>query len=129
MQNVIRILSICIGLVWLINGLVCKVLGLVPRHEQIVARIIGGDYSHGITVAIGLGEIFLAIWFWTGILSRFNAILQIVLVAAMNVLEFFIAPDLLLWGPFNAFYASVFIGIVYLYEFQLKKIGGRFVPK
>ncbi len=29
-------LSILIAAVWLVNGLVCKVLNLVPRHEQIV---------------------------------------------------------------------------------------------
>lgn len=29
-----------IALVWLVNGLWCKVLGHVPRHEAIVARVL-----------------------------------------------------------------------------------------
>jgi hypothetical protein len=36
-----RVLLVAIALVWLANGLLCKVLGLVPRHEAIVARILG----------------------------------------------------------------------------------------
>ena len=35
------IVRLAIALVWLGNGLVAKVLGLVPRHEEIVAQILG----------------------------------------------------------------------------------------
>jgi len=39
----------------------------------------------------------------------------------MNSLEFILAPDLLLWGRFNALFAFLFIlGIVYN-EFYLRK--------
>jgi hypothetical protein len=48
------ILTIAISLVWLINGLFCKVLNMVPRHQEIVARIIGVDYSFLATKAIGV---------------------------------------------------------------------------
>lgn len=35
-----RFLTYLFALVWLVNGLLCKVLGLVPRHAAIVARIL-----------------------------------------------------------------------------------------
>ena len=34
------IFTVAIALVWGINGLWCKVLGGVPRHEAIVARVV-----------------------------------------------------------------------------------------
>ena len=36
-----QVLHYLIAAVWLANGLFCKVLNLVPRHQQIVARILG----------------------------------------------------------------------------------------
>ncbi|WP_245705453.1 hypothetical protein [Chitinophaga filiformis] len=44
----------------------------------------------------------MAVWILSGIKSRLNAILQMVVVAAMNIPEFFLVPDLLLWGRLNA---------------------------
>ena len=61
----------------------------------------------------------MTIWILTGIQSRLNAITQIVVVAAMNVLEFFLAPDLLLWGRVNALVAFMFILLIFYKEFLL----------
>lgn len=47
-------LRITIGLVWLINGLLCKVLNMAPRHEAIVSRILGDAHAMEITKLIGL---------------------------------------------------------------------------
>lgn len=105
--------------VWLANGLFCKVLDLVPRHRQIVGRILGETHARIITKAIGVAEIGMTIWILTGIQSRTNAIMQIVIVAAMNVLEFFLAPDLLLWGRVNAIIALMFVLLIYYKEFWL----------
>ncbi|MFC7526639.1 DoxX-like family protein [Parapedobacter sp. GCM10030251] len=105
--------------IWLTNGLVCKVLGLVPRHEQIVARILGDGFSRPLTLLIGLAEMGVAAWILTGWIPRTNAIAQIILVATMNILEFFLAPDLLLWGRVNAVFAALFIGLIYYWEFVL----------
>lgn len=116
-----KILTYCIAMVWIANGLFCKVLNLVPRHQQIVARILGEIYARPVTVAIGLAEIGMAIWVLSRIKSRLNAITQIAVVAIMNTLEFFIAPDLLLWGKLNAFFAFLFILLLYYHEFQLNK--------
>lgn len=117
----VSILTFCIAMVWLVNGLFCKVLNLVPRHQQIVARILGDTYAKPLTIAIGLSEIMMAIWILSGYKTRLNAIFQITLVATMNIIEFVFAPDLLLWGKFNSFFALLFILIVYFNEFYLHK--------
>ncbi|MCB0660408.1 MAG: hypothetical protein KDC04_05710, partial [Saprospiraceae bacterium] len=56
-KNKHRILTVFIAIVWQANGLLCKVLNLVPRHEQIVARILGDNYSRILTILIGLSEV------------------------------------------------------------------------
>ena len=115
------ILTYTIAAVWLINGLYCKLLALVPRHKQIVARILGDQHAALITGIIGVAEIIVAAWIISRISPRFNAIMQIILIAVMNILEFFLAPDLLLWGKANAFFAFLFIMLVYCNEFLLKR--------
>lgn len=116
-----QILTYLIAAVWLINGLVCKVLNLVPRHQEIVARILGNDRSRLFTLLIGLSEIGMAIWILSGKLTQLNAIAQIFVIATMNVLEFFLAPDLLLWRKVNAVFAFLFILLIYYNEFHLNK--------
>lgn len=106
-----------IASVWLMNGLFCKVLKLVPRHEQIVARILGEQYAETLTLFIGLSEIGMAIWILTNIRPKYNAITQMVLVMLMNIIEWICVPDLLLWGRLNIFFALVFVGIVYYHTF------------
>ena len=120
-RKIYKILTFCIATVWIVNGLFCKVLNVVPRHEQIVARILGDDYSRFLTVLIGLSEIAMAIWVISKFKSRFNAITQIIIVGIMNVLEFILVPDLLLWGKLNSLFALLFITVVYFNEFYLNK--------
>jgi uncharacterized membrane protein YphA (DoxX/SURF4 family) len=115
------IITYCIAAVWIANGLFCKVLNLVPRHQEIVARILGVEYSRIFTFLIGCSEIVMAIWVLSKIKTRFNAITQITIVAIMNTLEFLLVPDLLLWGKFNAAFAFLFILLVYFNEFHLNK--------
>lgn len=114
-----KILTYLIAAVWFINGFFCKVLNLVPRHEQIVARILGSEYSQTLTIMIGLAETAMAVWILTGFKSKLNSIVQITVVATMNVIEFNVVPDLLLWGRLNIVFAFLFIGIVYFNEFIL----------
>lgn len=116
-----KILTILIATVWLVNGLICKVLNVVPRHGQIVAIILGDDYSRPLTVLIGLSEIVMAIWILTKLKTKLNAIAQMIVVASMNILEFILVPDLLLWGRLNILFAMLFIGLVYYNEFVLNK--------
>lgn len=115
------ILKILISLVWLVNGLFCKVLDLVPRHQLIVARILGADHAGLLTKAIGFLEILMCIWILSGIKSRLCTLLQIVIVLTMNTIEFTVAPDLLLFGKLNLLVASAFTGVLIIYEFVLIK--------
>jgi uncharacterized membrane protein len=116
-----KLLTYCIATIWIANGLFCKVLNLVPRHQQIVAHILGNEYSRQWTIAIGFSEIFMAIWILSNIKSRINTIVQILLIATMNTLEFILVPDLLLWGKTNAIFAFILILVVYFNEFYLTK--------
>lgn len=116
-----KALNFLIALVWIINGLICKILNLVPRHEQIVAEILGDENSRLFTFLIGLSEIIMAIWVLSKYKSKWNAIVQIAIVASMNILEFILIPGLLLWGRFNIFFAFLFIVLVYYNDFVLNK--------
>ena len=116
-----QILTYFIATVWLINGLFCKVLNLVPRHQEIVGRVLGNLHSQILTILIGVSEILMAIWILIGFKSKFNAIAQIIIVAMMNILELILVPDLLLWGKFNILFAFLFITIVFFNEFYLKQ--------
>jgi len=117
-KNYSDIASYFIAAVWLVNGLFCKVLNLVPRHELIVARILGNGYSRELTILIGAAETGMALWILSKIKTRLNSILQIVIVGTMNTIEFVLAPDLLLWGRLNALFAFLFIVLIYYNEFQ-----------
>lgn len=102
-----------IAAVWMGNGLLAKLLHLVPRHEAIVARILGPAYAGPLTRLIGLAEIGLGLWVLSGRWPRPTAALQIGLVLTMNALERWLAPDLLLWGPFNFAFALLFALVVF----------------
>ena len=116
-----QLLNYFIAAVWLVNGLLCKVLNLVPRHQEIVARILGNDSSRLLTILIGVSEILMAIWILSKAWTRINAIIQILVIATMNTIEFLLVPDLLLWGRANAIFAFLFILLIYYNEFRLNK--------
>ncbi|REH54637.1 DoxX-like protein [Tenacibaculum gallaicum] len=108
-----------IASVWLINGLFCKVFNLVPRHQEIVGKIISNNYSRELTLVIGVLEIAMVVWILSNYKSKLNAITQIVIVLIMNVIEFMITSDILLWGKLNIVFAALFVFIVYINEFKL----------
>jgi len=105
-------MRIVIALVWLIMGLGCKVLGWAPRHEEIVARILGAEMAPILVVLIGFGEIGMAAWILSGLYARICAGLQIILVVIMNIIELILARDLLLFGWSNGLVALAFIVII-----------------
>lgn len=120
-EKVHKVLNIIIALIWLVNGLYCKMLNLVPRHEMIVARILGNNHSRALTILIGLSEIAMALWILSGFKSRMNALFQMVIILTMNAIEFVLAQDLLLWGRFNAMFAGLLVTVIYLNEFIFNK--------
>lgn len=110
-----------IAAIWLVNGLFCKVFNLVPRHEQIVAAILGDEYSRTFTLLIGVLEVFMAFWILSEFRYRLNAIIQIALVSTMNIIEIILVPDLLLWGRLNVVFALMFIIVIHFYAFKMKR--------
>lgn len=116
-----QLLNYFIASVWLINGLFCKVLNLVPRHQEIVSQILCKTHSRLFTILIGVSETVMALWILSRIWTRINAVTQILVIATMNTLEFLLVPDLLLWGRVNAVFAFLFILIIYYNEFHINK--------
>lgn len=120
-RRIHQILNYLIATVWMVNGLLCKVLNVVPRHAQVVERILGAQHAEAFTKAIGVAEIGMAIWVVSGIKTRLNAATQIIIIATMNIIEFFLASDLLLWGHMNIFFAFMFVIVIYYNGFVLSK--------
>lgn len=86
-----------VALIWIVMGLGFKVLHLVPRHDAIVARMVGERWARPATVAIGLGETFIGLWMASGYYLVPCVALQTLLVAIMNALELDRARHLLLF--------------------------------
>ena len=116
-----KVLNFLIAAVWLVNGLFCKVLNLVPRHQEIVGKILGIEYVYIFTKLIGFSEIVMAFWIISSIKTKLNATTQILIIATMNIIELILVPDLLLWGKLNSLFAFLFVSLIYCNEFILNK--------
>ena len=116
-SNYHTLINYFIASVWFVNGFFCKILNLIPRHEMIVAEILSSSYSRSLIVLIGISEIIMAIWIISRFRSRINALTQIITIATMNILEFILVPELLLWGRWNAVFALMLIVLIYSNEF------------
>jgi hypothetical protein len=114
-----RALNYFIASIWFVNGFFCKVINLVPRHQEIVGRIVGHNHEALLTLLIGISEVAMAIWILVAVYSKLNAVVQVLIVATMNALEFVLTPELLLWGRANAFFALLFILLIFYNEFYL----------
>ena len=82
--------------IWLVFGLLAKVLDLVPRHRLIVARVLGDQHAAALTTLVGFGEISMALWVLGKRWPRACAAVQTGALAGMNALEIWKARDLLL---------------------------------
>lgn len=91
-----KLLTILIGSVWVFHGLYSKVSDGIPRHRQIVGRILGEGIADQATLVIGLLEISLGLWIFSGILRRSCALVQTLALVSMNFLEILLAGDLLI---------------------------------
>ena len=114
-------IQVAIALVWLVNGLYCKVLNGVPRHRSIVGRILGDEHASLLTTAIGILEIGMCVWILSGIWHRLCAWMQAVVVLAMNAIEYTLARDLLLFGRLNLVLAICFVSIILFAEYARKR--------
>jgi uncharacterized membrane protein YphA (DoxX/SURF4 family) len=80
------LIRISIALVWLYQGLWCKVLGGAPRHEAVIAAapFIGRAAARAAMVAIGVVECGMAAWVMSGWRMRWAALAQTALLVGMN---------------------------------------------
>jgi hypothetical protein len=92
-----RAAALALAGVWLASGLGAKLLGLVPRHQAIVARFFGDALAWPMTKAIGTAEVVMAVWILSGRERTACAVMQTVAIVAMNSLELWGARDLLLF--------------------------------
>jgi uncharacterized membrane protein YphA (DoxX/SURF4 family) len=90
------VVQLFIGSVWIFHGLFSKLLNGIPRHREIIARILGPQYAQMATTIIGIGEIGLGLWTISG-WQRFPcAAVQTLALVSMNVIEIALAADLLI---------------------------------
>lgn len=107
------ILRLGTALVWIAFGLLAKVLHLVPRHEAIVAAVLGESVAGPVTVLVGLAETLLGVWILTRRWPRLCALVQTLAIASMNTLELCFARDRLL-APWPMVAANVvFLSLVW----------------
>lgn len=88
--------QIVIGSVWVFHGLYSKILNGIPRHRLIVGKILSAANAGRATKAIGLLELFLGLWAFTGWQPVGCAVVQTAGIVAMNSLEIFLARELLI---------------------------------
>ena len=75
-----------VAAVWLYQGLWCKLLGRMPRHEAAVASVpfLSAAQAHAALMALGATECALAAWVLSGRRARAAALAQTVLLAGIN---------------------------------------------
>ena len=75
-----------IALVWVYEGLWCKVLGRLPHHQAIVEAVpfVPAWAAHPLLTILGIAECGLALWVLAGWLPRWAAFAQISLLVGMN---------------------------------------------
>jgi hypothetical protein len=85
MRN-LKLIRFSIALVWLYQGLWCKVLGGVPRHQAVLsaAPFIGPAAAPFALIVLGLAECGIAAWILSGHWMRQAAMVQTALLVAMN---------------------------------------------
>src|SRR4051812_27374600 len=89
-------LNLAIGGVWIFHGLYSKVLNGIPRHQRIVARVLGQAHAGVATRLIGAGEVLLGVWAVSDEQPLACAAVQTLALVAMNILEIRFAQDLLI---------------------------------
>ena len=89
-------LRLGVALVWIVFGLVFKTLGVVPRHRQIVARVVGDERARTVLALVAIGEMGLGLWMVYGRYLVICVGIQTLAIATMNFLELRHARDLLL---------------------------------
>ena len=77
---------IAIALVWLHQGLWCKLLGRAPHHQKIVGSVpfLSESQARRTLFLLGSLECVLAAWVLSGFRAREAALIQTLLLVSMN---------------------------------------------
>ena len=105
--------QIVIGSVWVFHGVYSKILNGIPRHRLIVGKILGTAHAGIATKAIGVLEMLLGIWAWTGWQPVGCAVVQTAAIVAMNSLEIFLARELLISAVGMVILNAGFLAVVW----------------
>ena len=84
-----------VALVWLYEGLWCKVLGRMPHQEAVVESVplLGPRYARAFLLLLGWAECALGLWILSGRLAWWAALTQTVALALMNAVGLAFARD------------------------------------
>ena len=85
-----------VGTVWVFHGLYSKLLNGIPRPRLIVGRVLGNRFAATATRVIGVLEVLLGLWVFTGWQPVACAGVQTLALVGMNTLEILLAGDLLI---------------------------------
>ncbi len=100
-----RFFNILFASIWIVNGLFFKVLQFVPRHQTIVSEILELEEAYFLTLVIGVAETILGILILMNWRPKFLALTQVLLILSMNIFEYFLVPQLLMFGKWNLLFA------------------------
>ena len=92
-----RLVRISIALIWMYEGLWCKLLGNAPRHEAILDSLplLTTAQAHTLLTALGLLECLIAVWVISGWRRTEGALVQTALLVSMNAGGLIFAAGLL----------------------------------
>jgi DoxX-like family len=82
----LRLIRTSIALVWMYEGLWCKVLGHAPRHEAILTSLplLTTAEAHSLLLALGCLECVIGVWVFSGWRPAQGALIQTALLVGMN---------------------------------------------
>ena len=84
-MNNLWLIRVAIALVWLYQGLWCKLLGRMPHDEAVIGSVpFLAAQAHSSLLLVGVLECVLAIWVLCGRWAFGAALAQTVLLAIMN---------------------------------------------
>lgn len=108
-----QIPTVAIAAVWIFHGGFSKLLNGIPRHQLIVARILGEDIATSATYAVGIMELMLGVWALSERNRRACALAQTLAIASMNALEILFASDLLISPIGMLALNAIFLAVVW----------------
>lgn len=105
--------GIAIGAVWVFHGLYSKLLHGIPRHRQIVGRVLGESVAGPATLVLGVLEVALGVWVFSGRKRQACALTQTLAIVGMNALEILLARDLLFSPAGMVILNAAFLSLVW----------------